>query len=46
MMALYLDVQIYPYFNKGQTQDNNYILRQKYEQTMNKECVYLYLNQL
>lgn len=46
MMSLYLDVQIYPYFNKGQTQDNNYTLRQQYEQTMNKECVYLYLNQL
>lgn len=46
MKSLYLDVQIYPYFNKGQTLDNNYTLRQTYEQTMNKECVYLYLNQL
>lgn len=46
MTSLYLDVQIYPYSNKDQTQNNNYTLGQKYEQTMNKGCVYLYLNQL
>lgn len=35
IISLYIDFQ-------GQTQNNNYTQRQKYEQTMNKECVYLY----
>jgi len=37
MMSLYIDFQIY----QGQTQNNNYTRRQKYEQTMNKECLFV-----
>lgn len=34
MISLYIDFQ-------GQTQNNNYTRRQKYEQTMNKECLFV-----